>query len=526
MSNKLAKQTIRRITDALDKNETGSIGEVLQTVRRLSGRIAHVSIEELAEIIAQDPNIMERVISAANTFSFNPTGAEIVTISEAIHTVGFERIRNLTLSLMLADGAGKSLNNDEQREMASLSVCSGMLAQTLVDDTAMIGADAEAAFVSASLRNYGKLLMSTFFVDEFIAAKDQAAAQCSDQAYVDIFGLTPLDLGRILLKSTNLPDMVLASLEKVPQEKFTRPAQSEEEEILMVAELSVRVCEISFNSEIGPEDFERELNNTIQAFSDSIPVEFDAVKNALGTVDEFMTQLNQIIGVKNEASSATRKLGARLNGKALPKPDPSKAPKKKKKIVTQADGTVALADNAEYETFDDVQSLITQAIASGEEVELGVIYESINAAIVGTLKLDSCMTFICDDPRERDLRFSARYGIGKLYNRIKNRPLVSSEKKDLFSICLNRKEDILIQDTKAGKIASVIPEWIHYAGDVSSLIILPVSTKDSLFAIFVGTAPEGMTIDVEENAHNQLRGFRNDLEKLKTQLENAPAAKK
>jgi len=521
MSNPLAKKTIRRITEALEKNETGSVGEIVNTVRRLSGRIAHVSIEELAEIIGQDTTIMERVISAANTFAFNPTGVEIITISQAIHTVGFERIRNLTLSLMLADGAGKSLNNEEQKEMAAISVCSGMLSQTLVGNSSLMGADPEAAFVGASLRNYGKLLMSTFFADEFSAAKYQATAQSSDQAYIDIFGITPLALGQILLKSTNLPEIVLASLERIPQEKFTRSAQNEEEEILMTAEMSVRVCEIAFDPNISPEQFEREISKTIQTFSDSLPVDFDAVRDALSSVEEFMAQLNQIIGIKNDASVATRKLGARIKGDALPKPRPVK----KRPANANRSQSIGLPDNAEYESLDDVLSKIEKLRNSGDPVDLGEIYESINAAIVGALKLEGCMTFICDDPDECDLRYSARHGIGKLYDRIKNRPLISSDKKDLFSICLNRKEDILIQDTNAGKISSVIPEWIHFVGNVTSMIVLPTTLEKNLFAIFVGTISKGAALDVDKESLGQLRQFRIDLADLKKHAESAKLIK-
>ena len=49
-------------------------------------------------------------------------------------------------------------------------------------------------------------------------------------------------------------------------------------------------------------------------------------------------------------------------------------------------------------------------------------------------------------------RTTARFGYGDLFKAIRNRPLVSERKRDIFGIGINRKEDILIQDVNAGKM--------------------------------------------------------------------------
>lgn len=483
--------------------------EIVQTVRKLSGQIATVSIQDLSDIIERDPSVTEKVISAANTFGYNPTGTEIGTIGEAIHTVGFDRIRNLTLTVMLAQNAGKGMDNEQQQEMASLSVCSGLLAQNLVSSSERFSSDPDIAFVSGSLRNYGKLLMSTFFLDEYTEARALAREGANDGAYSDVFGLTPLELGHTLLLSTNLPELIMDSLQRVPQEKLARSAQSESEEILIAAEFCVKVCELAFDDTLDPEEFQRELNAMVLVFGDSIPIDFEMVIAGLEEVDTNMSQINEVVGVKTKNSPANQALRARLEGRSVVKRKIVKKPQKKPQLGIGEPNTEPARD------LDEILEALGQGSEPLADEQVKELYDELNLTIASELGLGCCMTFLKDPEESRGARFSARHGTGLLYERIKNRPLVSSEKKDIFSICLARREDILIQDANAGKISKVIPEWIHERGEVNSLIVLPVSEEKSLFAIFVGVKTDGTVIEVQPATLKRLKYLRTLLTEIK-----------
>ncbi len=504
--NPLARKTLRRLNDALESGKTGAMPEIVQTVRKLSGQIATVSIQDLSEIIERDPSVTEKVISAANTFGYNPNGIEIGTITEAIHTVGFDRIRNLTLTVMLAQNAGKGVDSEQQREMASLSVCSGLLAQNLISSSDRFSADPEIAFVSGSLRNYGKLLLATYFVNEYAEARQQARQESSDGAYLDIFGITPLELGHMLLLGTNLPDIIMESLRSVPKEKLTRSVQSDSEEILVAAEFCVKVCELAFDDSLSPDAFKKELNAVVQMFGDSIPIDLDMISAGLEEVDASISQLNEVIGIKS--SPANRALRARIDGRPIRK---ATAAKKQKTAIG--------IGKPSTEPEQDLSEILEDMLNGSEpldDIQVAALYDSLTLAIAAELDLDCCMTFLEDQENSKTVRFSARNGTGLLYERIKNRPLVSSENKDIFSICLARGEDMLIQDTKAGKIAKVIPDWIHERGDVNSLILLPASLNKKLFAIFVGAKIDGTPIEIEPATHQRFRQLRTQLAQMES----------
>lgn len=84
-------------------------------------------------MIGRDLAITEKIISEA-------------VISEAVHALGFQKIRTLAISILLVDSASQCLNPYEQREIASLSVCSGLMAQYLTQSENS-SLDPELAFV-------------------------------------------------------------------------------------------------------------------------------------------------------------------------------------------------------------------------------------------------------------------------------------------------------------------------------------------------------------------------------------------
>ena len=177
------------------------------------------------------------------------------------------------------------------------------------------------------------------------------------------------------------------------------------------------------------------------------------------------------------------------------------------------------ANMSEQEREDRAESLhndiidrIADKTQPGEKADFGEIFDACAKAVRASLDLESCMVFVEEEFAPGS--YSARSGCGKLYRKIRNRPIVSTKYKDIFAICLARKEDILIEDTKTGKITSVIPDWISTHSDTSSCVVLPVTCEEELFAIIFGTVGD-RTIKLDENALRRLKAMRLNLSDLK-----------
>jgi HD-like signal output (HDOD) protein len=198
----LAKSTISRVAAGLESGESAGLAEIVELIQQLSGNAVETSVEELATLIGKDVVVTAKVITAANTLGYNPSGLEISTISQAIQVIGFNKIRQLALALLLIENAERTLNPHEKREIAALALCSGLMAEAVMQRHRTH--EPEQAFICASLRNYGRLLMTTFMLEEYRQARQISTEGVSeDEAFRRVFGLTPLELGHHLLASAH-----------------------------------------------------------------------------------------------------------------------------------------------------------------------------------------------------------------------------------------------------------------------------------------------------------------------------------
>jgi HD-like signal output (HDOD) protein len=65
------------------------------------------STTELAQIILHDTSLTSRILRLANSVIYNPTNVPISTISRAILFIGFDMVRNISLSLAIIDSTVK-----------------------------------------------------------------------------------------------------------------------------------------------------------------------------------------------------------------------------------------------------------------------------------------------------------------------------------------------------------------------------------------------------------------------------------
>lgn len=522
MSEDLAQKTVSTVEKALgNKQQSTAINDVIHIIQELASKEFSISVTELSELISRDSSITAKVISAANTLGFNPSGTPVAKVTEAIHTIGFEKVRNLSISILLVENAGQSLNEEEQREIAAMSLASGLMAQQLIEQMDS-SVSPELAFVCSSLRNYGKLLMTTFLIDDYRTAKDLAKEQDDeDEAFRKVFGLTPLKLGQILLQSTNLPPSITNSLKEVPPSVLEQAVNQEDDEILVIADLSMKVCEATFNEDIPPEKFNGELNKIVGKFSTSLPITLDMVNMSLSHIDTNIGLFSKAIGSVSKGSPLNEKIKCRVTGKPLPI-----TPKKAKKGSSEPPPDRASVQEAKARKreealdtqFNNALDILNRKRLPGEKVDLKEIYEALTSSIQGSLSLESCTVFIGEG--DDKTRYAARYGSGGLIKKIRNQPLVSSKKRDVFGICILKREDILIQDATAGRIKSVIPEWLSLNSDTQSFVLLPIVHNREAFAIVCGTSGSKNSITLDTKTLSHLKSMREGLSKLMASIES------
>ncbi|HHH89736.1 MAG TPA: HDOD domain-containing protein [Aliiroseovarius sp.] len=121
-----------------------------------------VSTAQLAQIILRDASLTARILRISNSVIYNPSRTPINTVSRAIVYIGFDLIRDLSLSLAVIDAILKRRSREHVLQLMARSFHGASLARWLAEKR---GDDApEEVFIAALLYHLGE--MAFWCVDE------------------------------------------------------------------------------------------------------------------------------------------------------------------------------------------------------------------------------------------------------------------------------------------------------------------------------------------------------------------------
>ncbi len=517
-----ARETLRRVTSGLEGGTVAGIAEIVKLVEALAANALHISVSELAELVEKDVVVTAKVVAAANTLGYNPSGVAVSSISQAIHVIGFAKIRMLALSLMLMENAERTQGAAAQRETATLALTSGMMAQAWAEGQGR--GDAEQAFLCASLRNFGRLLISALMPDDDRMARRQAETLGDpDAAYREVLGLTPLELGYELLKSSNLPEPLLQGLRQFSPTMLEAATLHPADELLVAAEFSVRVSQLALQPNLTPAQFGDASRDLVKQFGKHLRLDGDQLKTMFERTEQRMAAFGQAFGLQSMSRGVTTKLSARRQSKPLPDALPSvaaplappaakpaaPAPGEAAKAMPAAapaggppsvaasganlPGTVPAdtpASAAElgkerrplievlHETVARCAEMLGQPVVSEEAMAA-----SICAALLEGWAAEEVVLLL-----ERGKgSFATSSGAGKRWREFRQKMGFRRDERNVLGVAIARCEPVLIHDAADPKIDPYLPAWLKGGLQLYSCIIVPGGdAKSSNSVLFVG----------------------------------------
>lgn len=536
----LAQQTISRVAAGLESGESAGLSEIVELIQQLAGHALDTSVQELASLIGKDLVVTAKVITAANTMGYNPTGVEVATITQAIQVIGFNKIRQLAISLLLIENAERTLNPTEKREIAALALCSGLMAESVMEKHGTNSP--EHAFICASLRNYGRILMTTFMIEEYRRARVLAmkSGATEDEAFNSVFGLTPLELGYHLLESAHLPEPILKSLRALPLDAVRKASQQPDVEILLLADLSVKLCELALRSDLSAEEFEKSAQTLSSKAGRAFGLDVDGLLNALSDTGKQLNIFASAFGLSALTSSLNPRLRARVDRKdpagyaALtrllvePTPEPNApapqsntkeaansgkdgTPSEQAKTPTTANQLAAAVPPAEpaisgeaiFQRAFDAGIDQLASLLDEQPVKMDNVFRVVLQAALQGFSASEGMVFVRD---RASLPYSAQFGQGALYESIRRQSLVRESDRNVCGICLQRLEDVFINDASDAKIVIHLPPWLK-ASKLSSFVLLPIHEGKRPFALLIAGWPEKKTMGFTVNQIRQVRSL-------------------
>ncbi len=492
------------------------MAEIAELIQQLSSKALQTSVQELATLIGKDVVVTAKVIAAANTIGFNPAGHNISTLSQAIQVIGFNKVRQLALSLLLIENAERTLNPVERREIASVALCSGMIAEAAMNRHGSF--PPEQAFICASLRSYGRLLMTTFMLDEYrqaLNAINEGADE--DDTFNQIFGLTPLELGHHLLASAHLPELILHSLKKFPLEALRRSAEQPALQLLALADLSVKLAECALKPSINRVHFQQHLQRLATRHGRLFGFGTDELLSLLSEAGDQIQVFNKLFGLKGISSGLLPRLASRIANAEPPdaaKPTRAHPPADESaRDAVHSASPVSDTPSAGTPPARSRESIFQDAFAQAIQVITGLlgepkipmkrVYDVLLDATRTGLASSDCMVLVRSGSGKP---YHCDYGCGPAFEAQRGSSLVREGERNVFGLCLARLEDIYINDATAPSIVPHLPEWLR-AEKLNSMVILPVHESRAPFAILIAGWSEKKAVKFTDAELRQIRAL-------------------
>ena len=224
----------------LGKEHMPAMAETVQKLSRLTTD-DDSRVSQLTEQILKDPSLTSRVLQVVNSAVYKGYGGNITTITRAIVMMGFNAIRDTSMSMQILDNILKHNPSDHLMMQLANSFHGAMQARSMVTDTKI---DAqEEIFISTLLLHFAE--MSMLSRDDEISRKlklvlQQGSVNINDAAK-QVLGCSFQDISLALARQWDLGDVLIEALSKPSAP--SKPAQA----VLLGDELS-QVAMLGWNS--------------------------------------------------------------------------------------------------------------------------------------------------------------------------------------------------------------------------------------------------------------------------------------
>ncbi len=477
----LAERTVSRVQAAVRDNNTACVAQVVELIREITARPDAISVHHLAELIERDVAVVAEVIRIANTIGFNPEGVEIVSVDQAIQAIGFMKIRNLAVSLLLLKNAGQLANPRESREVSALAVTCGYLAE--VGGERFGQADPGYAFVCAALRHYGNLLLTTFLTEECRQASALAKTMSEDEAFCEVFGLTALDLGRRVLEFMNLPGSILGTFRPMPEKEERRALGDSKVHLLAVTDFAMEVTAwLTARHPVG--SMESLTKRLAERYESVLELQGPVLKEIVIEVDH---RLSVVRGSLGSLPMLDRIRAAVSGGRGAAPGAPGGSAKPRRH-----DATRLLLDG-----ISEVSDLLGAPVVKGPQIFLAGA-RSVEAA----LSLVDCWVFRrhTTEPVYRPF-----LGSGPLFPHLPARASVDPRVRTVFTLCVERGEIVVLTHPDNPKIAPYVPAWLSAVTGEAPLVLVPVGNAGSVLALLCGVGEAGHFKELSPAVRRQLQ---------------------
>ena len=216
------ENTMARINEGMQRlGDLPIFSTTINKIRRLSSDPDSDAMSVAKEVL-KDANLSTKLLCLGNSAYYNRGVGKISVVSRAVIVLGFETVKNLTLTLKLIE----SFHNANPKVGMDKMLVKSYLAAGFVRDIAdKCGVkDIEESYVCALLHNLGEITVAYVLPDEYLQVQELAekGGLSRMQAEQTVLGTSIPRISQELATSWEFPPAVVNTMAPAP-EKITKP---------------------------------------------------------------------------------------------------------------------------------------------------------------------------------------------------------------------------------------------------------------------------------------------------------------
>jgi eukaryotic-like serine/threonine-protein kinase len=499
----------------------------------------------LCNSILKDFALTGRLLKIVNASNLNQFGGAISTVSRAISILGYDTVRNVSMSLLLFEHMHDRSNALALKDQVVGVYFSGLLARELHDRADL--RDAEQAFICAMFHRLGKLLATFYLYDEaqIVERNVQNRGWDEERASREVLGASYEELGIGVGRAWNLPADIIDSMRLNTGPLKKCPTQ-QGEKLRMIAGLANELADVIQQADDGTR-------------KERLAVLVGRYGSATGLTDRALTAAVQVCAdaLVRDADALGR--GVARNG-FLQKarswrdgPDRSQGVAATSSQLTRPVATGGMSVSASARAGDlatargaqevaETQRLVADSNLAGEgdaganpssapqepgrrQAALAAGVQDITNTLVGEHTLNDVLRIILEtmyraigfgrvllftlDARQQALR--CRFGFGADAETIARKgvciPLDGA--RDLFYAAAVMGADLCIQDIESNKVKPHVPAWYRNAIGARGMVLLPIVDRKRTVGLIYADSDSPATLHFSSEELGLLKTLRN-----------------
>lgn len=417
------------------------------------------SIADLSRTILRDANLTARVLRVANSASYNVTGSKISTISRAIVYLGFNLVRDISMSLAVID----ALLSGSTKEHTLMLMAESFHAAVQARDFAERRGDeaAEEIFIAALLKHIGEISFWCVAgeegqqIQELMQKRDFTAAM----AQHEVLGFTLEQLTIGLTRDWHLSDLLHSAI-NTP--KMNNPR---------VKDIALAI-EISESASKGWQE-----KNTIAVankIADHLAIEKDKIIDYLSNNAKTAAQTAQLFG----ASSIIKFL-----------------PLEKSEVDETENEHVFDASCPQADPLLQLNILRDLSDILFKQPDFNMILEIVLEGIYRGVGLDRTVFAMLTADKKA---IKAKYALGKGNREFTNKFHFSLQTDNIFSQLVEQKQAIWVEDTQANKVKNLVTQDVRQILACRAFYIAPILLSGRVIGvIYADRQPSQRKLDDE-----------------------------